>query len=116
MENIYRMQVHLPAGVGVQQTRDGMLILTYQAEMVGPLRERLDQVRADLLEKAIEAAKLKKENEMRRLEMPKTQMQELDSEIEKLERQRASDLPAAIGTPLGVGAEGYQPPRMEPRL
>lgn len=116
MNNVYRMQVFLPAGVGVQQTRDGMLILTYTVDLVTPLREKLDQLRAELLERALAAAKEKKEAEEKRQELPKNRLQQIDDEIAALERQKASDLPPApVGVPLGVGAEGYQPPRLEPR-
>lgn len=89
----YRMRFRLPPGVHLQQTMDGLLIMTYSVDMIAPLRESLDKLRADLLEEALADAKSKLEAEKTRQQLPQDRLTLLNGEIQALEQQKSTAVP-----------------------
>ncbi len=93
----YRLSYLPPPGVAFQQTRDGTLLIHYEASMIAPLRASLEKLREDLLEQAVAEAKAKKDAELKRQQLPVDKLTLLDNELQQLESQRA---PAPVSTPV----------------
>ena len=98
---MYRQTFIPPGGVGIQQTQQGWLLITYGISEIEPLRAALDKLRADLLDSALEAARVKLAEEKKRQQLPADRISLLSGEVQALEKQRIADAAAlaALGHP-----------------
>jgi len=93
MAETLRTQFIPPAGVCINQTREGFLMIHYTVDMIPAMRSKLEALSMSLLEEAITQAKLKKRTEEERQQLPQTRMQAIEAEIAALESQRPPALP-----------------------